>query len=358
MKENVQSIQFLRFVAATLVVIFHLVLGLEKYYSGSISPDFLYLAGFGAAGVHIFFVISGFVMVYTSFATPADAFLPSKFFIRRFIRIYPIYWVYATLYLAFHNTFKLGYSLSAEQIIGAYLLFPGDSANIVGPGWTLSFEVYFYLCFGIAMTLGLPRGLPLLTAFFLVLVAIRYPLGIDIKHQYLHVFTNSLLIEFLCGAWIAHFVVSKRRLSTPIAYGMILTGLAIFSAGCVIGFTRLPSVITWGIPSTLLVAGFVFSERNGDAFNFVRRYSWLGDSSYSLYLLHVLLIDITLTAAIYVHPHLASTFEVVAAFLLLLACYVLAGVIAFGLVERKLVKQLQSIANTRFTRFMGIKQPG
>src|SRR5690348_2252421 len=174
MREKISSIQFLRFVAAALVVLYHTTVALNKYIAGSLSQAFLHNAFFGASGVHIFFVISGFIMVFTSFGNASDTFDASKFAFRRIIRIYPIYIIYALVYLCFYYAIGAGKGLTIPEFFGAMFLLPGYSASIIGPGWTLSYEVYFYLCFGLAMTLGLTRGLFALTLFFFGAIASRF----------------------------------------------------------------------------------------------------------------------------------------------------------------------------------------
>jgi hypothetical protein len=60
--------------------------------------------------------------------------------------------------------------------------------------------MYFYLCFSIAMMLGLLRGIVALTLFFLVAITCNLVLHINENHPTLRVLTNSLLLEFLAGA--------------------------------------------------------------------------------------------------------------------------------------------------------------
>jgi exopolysaccharide production protein ExoZ len=137
--DTFKSIQFLRFIAAFLVALSH-----AEYISRNHWPRMpmgSYLFGFGACGVHIFFVISGFVMVYATFARSRAGIPASKFVWRRFVRIFPIYWIYAAVYLA------AGHQISLRDTIGSLLLLPGYSSLIIGQGWTLSFELYFYICF-------------------------------------------------------------------------------------------------------------------------------------------------------------------------------------------------------------------
>src|ERR1700722_4229918 len=74
MKEGIRSIQFLRFIAATLVVLSHSMLAANDFFDGGVSRATLYFANVGGSGVHIFFVISGFIMVFTSFGREKNVF--------------------------------------------------------------------------------------------------------------------------------------------------------------------------------------------------------------------------------------------------------------------------------------------
>jgi exopolysaccharide production protein ExoZ len=347
MRKTVESIQFLRFVAATLVVLVHTTIGLGEYFPGSISKIFAHVAHVGGTGVHIFFVISGFVMIYTSFGRPDAKFSSSNFLTRRLIRIYPIYFIYAAFYLYFYYIFAAGKNLSLLQFIGAITLFPGYSSNIIGPGWTLAYEMYFYLCFGVAMVLGLTRGIVTLTLFFLTAIASR--VFFDTSQPTIHVLTNSLLIEFLAGAWIGYAVVNSVRISNRLAETMVALALAGFLAGIVFGYNHLPALLTWGVPSALLVAGLVFRESNGHISLPIRNYAFMGDSSYSLYLLHVVLIDGVIFLAIHLDGSLkaqATTAGTVWWIMISLAITIYCVAVAYvsyEVIERRLVRGLQGL---------------
>ena len=90
--QKIYSIQALRAIAAGLVVLFHAQEVAEKFGDAdSILNGFYNLKGFGASGVHIFFVISGFIMIVVSahqFGSPGSS---TQFFKRRLIRIVPVY---------------------------------------------------------------------------------------------------------------------------------------------------------------------------------------------------------------------------------------------------------------------------
>ena len=339
MRESIKSIQYLRFIAATLVVFSHSMLGAALYFKDAISARSLYFANFGGVGVHIFFVISGFIMVYTSFEGKTKSFSSPKFLLRRFIRIYPIYWICAGMYLAFHEGLLQSYNLSVSEILKSLLLLPGYSPLIIGPGWTLTYEVYFYVCFGIFMILGPLKGLLAMSVFFLL--SIVAGLAFPSNNAALHVITDFLLLEFLVGAWIAYFFVLGFFISARMSNVLLIFALTGFSASLAFGYHRLSSVLMWGVPSALLIAGFVFKERAGHLARFVKRISFLGDSSYSLYLLHILLIDLFFRAYLVFFPKLGLGYVG-----LCLALTVLCIIIAhafYALVECKVVGYFQTM---------------
>ena len=95
--QTITSVQVLRAVAALGVVACHYGL----FYSQSLGdPRAIMILNFGEAGVDLFFVISGFIMVYASQSLYGRADAPKTFFTRRLIRIVPIYWLVMTAYLA------------------------------------------------------------------------------------------------------------------------------------------------------------------------------------------------------------------------------------------------------------------
>jgi exopolysaccharide production protein ExoZ len=349
---TVISIQFLRFIAAALVVFDHAIGGINQHFPGSVSNALLENAFFGASGVHIFFVISGFVMVYTSFYNKdPNAFSPAAFLSRRAIRIYPIYILCCALYIYFDHSFLHAPLLPVVELVRSILLVPGDSAKIIGPGWTLAFEVYFYFCFSIAMILGLKRGMWALTFFFLASLALR--LFVDTSVQYIHILTNPLLLEFLLGAWLGYAIVSKIHIGKVGALVLVALAIVWFMSGILFGLKRLPAVLMWGGPSAMLVAGAVFAEGNRQIPSLIRKLSFLGDSSYSLYLMHVLLIDIAIVLALNFSPSIKTWAQHAGSFAIILVCFVIVlyciavGLVFYEVIERKMVRNLKRFVRPR-----------
>lgn len=289
---KLHSIQLLRAIAAMLVVLFHAQQAFANRFAEPAFASESYLFAFGSVGVHIFFVISGFIMVYTTrFEGGYDA---KAFYRRRLLRIYPIYWLCMLLYIIGHWLVSEPYTISMSELAGAMFLLPDNASAVIGPAWTLAFEMYFYLCFGLAMIAGLNRGLVLLASGFVLLIATG--LAVDNDSPAWHLVSNTLLLEFLAGTGIA-WLLAKGHL--PSSGGWLLVGVAaaLFAGGVAYGYERLPSVLIWGFPSTLLVAGAVIIETARGTSGLVRVLARFGDSSYALYLVHVLVITFSVALA-------------------------------------------------------------
>ena len=156
--ENIQSLQVIRGIAAILVFLYH--------GTGIIKENFGYhlaqgIFAFGYSGVDIFFVLSGFIIFYTSENNNSNNLYigPKEFLLKRFLRIYPIYWVAVgfTLTLCiigdvfFHtvSSSTMGFieKGGVPLILKSIFLLP--NGVILGVAWTLIFEVMFYILFGI-----------------------------------------------------------------------------------------------------------------------------------------------------------------------------------------------------------------
>lgn len=281
------TLQALRFFAAFIVVIYHARFALPADVSASMGTMTLRVLDLGASGVHIFFVISGFVMVLNGLR-PERPMRPGEFLSRRFIRIYPIYWLIGGIYLLVHAFWGVAYDVSLGEIARAALLIPPDSSKIIGPGWTLSYEVYFYLCFALCLSLPRRATLPALTAFFVGSIALGFATGLRAT---LDVPTNSLLVEFLAGAWLAYWYLAGGRIRPAVGLALIVVGLVTFVAGIAAPTHSFPSAMIWGGPSLLLVAGTLAIEPWWKG-RLARTATALGDSSYFLYLSHILLLDV------------------------------------------------------------------
>lgn len=281
--ETIQSIQFLRFVAAAIVVLHHAFNRAAIDHSG--------LAGHifetGAAGVHIFFVISGFVMMHVSLGE-GEAFSGRSFLERRFVRIYPVYWFFCALTIALALATDFSGPPPLLSTLAGLMLLPGFSS--LNQGWTLTYEIYFYLFFAAFWSAGRLRGIAALSGLFFVAVA----LGFVFKPQtaLFQLITSPLLLEFIAGIWIAYYLSTPRPRWVAHATWLGVLGWGLTLA---IDSHRIPLLVAWGGPSVLLLLGMVRAEQLGLMPRWIGRTKPLGDASYSLYLCHILLIDLAIT---------------------------------------------------------------
>ena len=303
---QITSIQVLRAIAALVVVIGHAqhdAAVTAARLGGAFGRSFLLPWG---AGVDLFFVISGFIMVHASrdlFARPGGA---RQFLIRRSIRIVPLYWLFASLYLALQVlVWRLeGKPLPAPlDIAASYLFIPVDTFLDGFPrpfftlGWSLNYEMFFYLVF--AALLLLPRFtavLGVLSALVLLTIAgaLTRP-GSTI----LNVWTSPIILEFALGAAIAlaraeGLVLGKATRAILIGLGSALlmrdylfSDLRALDWITANDFARL---LAWGLPAAMIIAGATLEEADEEASRLLapvtRAGLLLGDASYALYLSH------------------------------------------------------------------------
>jgi exopolysaccharide production protein ExoZ len=284
MKADLVSIQYLRAAAAVGVLIFHA--------SQKAGLQF----GMGAAGVDIFFVISGFIMWVVS---TRRAYSPGEFLLRRAGRIAPLYWC-VTLFVVAVDVLRPSVfpnmRLSAGHVIQSLLFVPhadpaGQVAPVIVPGWTLNYEVFFYLAFALTLLLPARRRAMVLSAglVLLCLAGLAIPRGQPIVAAY----TDPLVLEFVAGVWLAKAWQAGRLGSPARAWAAILAGglilLAVGATGAdASGWARLPY---WGLPALLIVWGALSLERARRT-RPIAALKLMGDASYSIYLAHGLALSV------------------------------------------------------------------
>jgi peptidoglycan/LPS O-acetylase OafA/YrhL len=292
-----QSIQVCRALAALLVVHVHATVMArvyaERYGSlDAISNGFYNTLDFGQLGVDLFFVISGFIMIFVTSALPPGRASVRSFLERRIARIVPLYWFFTFLLAALivvapgvvvHDDLSGTFLLKSLFFIPA-VRSNGEIAPVVPPGWTLNFEMFFYLSLGILLLLPAHRRVWLLSFGFLSLVAAGLALTPGPSHPVATVLTSPLLFEFLYGCWIGSLFLTGRVAGPSWAALCVGTGLT----GITLAFflpLQAYRPFSWGIPSALLVYGLLCLER-AKRLRFPQFLVRLGDASYSLYLVH------------------------------------------------------------------------
>ena len=279
-ERQVENLQILRAFAALNVVVFHAIGSSNNY--GFEAVVFPVLGQWGTSGVDVFFVLSGFIMVYTQLGRKRS---PLSFILGRIYRIVPLYWLltifYVLLLLLFPSLFR-----EAEFDWGrtlASLFFVNNIAfethPIVGVGWTLEYEMLFYLIFAAALILSSNRMvLPFSMSALLIL---HFIFGVD-----------PIIFEFGMGM-LAAALVKSRDFPKPFYWLSFIVGCLLLAANIVYAppFQRW---VAFGLPSLLLVFG---------AYG-VPELKWrlgriCGDASYSIYLIQIFTLPLIFKLASY-----------------------------------------------------------
>lgn len=276
------SLQALRAFAAWVVVCHHFMQIFFDFHADG--PVGRFLTERGAVGVDIFFVISGLV-IYLS--TRDKQIAPQRFMLHRLLRIVPAYWFYSLLMglllLAAsrwmpHQVFEWQHLLLSLLFIpaenpGGYGLYP--TLNV---GWTLNFEMFFYLLFSLAFLVRQRHHLLLVTAALLLASEVLGRFGLLSRF-----YNNGIIYEFLLGIGIG--VLYRRGL---IREGLWLPLVLLAAAGYAIyQLDNSLRLLHWGLPSAMVVLAFIALERYFKGNQVLKA---MGDCSYSVYLVHVLVL--------------------------------------------------------------------
>jgi exopolysaccharide production protein ExoZ len=267
------SIQFLRAFASIIVVLHHIAYK-DKIYGNNILNFFT----FGEIGVDIFFIISGYIMMYSTHRKSVTA---TTFIKNRIIRIIPLYWTLTIIGLIIFLILpdKVNSSGGETVIFESFFLLPTEGKYLIQNGWTLRYEFLFYFIFMISLFLQNKRFIPIIIISLIFIGQI-----VDTDSTFLKFITHNLLLEFLFGIFLYFFY--QRYKKDNILLSIILLILSIISLYYFMENSEIikSRAIYYGIPALLFCASFLLLENKLQKFK--RIILPLGDSSYSLYLIH------------------------------------------------------------------------
>ncbi|OCX32515.1 hypothetical protein QU42_02965 [Bradyrhizobium sp. UASWS1016] len=253
---QLSSIQYLRGIAAMMVVFFHANGMTAEYFGSTWSP-------LGAAGVDIFFVISGFIMWVTTGARRT----PASFIQHRIVRVVPLYWCVTlalfSSWVIFRNSTPLP---PLENLLKSLLFIPHISARtgqiepLLIAGWTLNFEMFFYAIFALSLLLSGRYRAILVFSVLTSLVMIGQVFSSS--NPVMITYTSPLLLEFALGCLLGliyqYQLLPRPSLGVTLCIlGVVLLCVAGTDSAADLSFRRL---LYWGAPSVLIVAGFVSLE--------------------------------------------------------------------------------------------------
>ena len=336
------SIQYLRAIAAILVVIFHYT----NTFGEAFVPGFFSFE-VGAFGVDVFFVISGYIMYTISVLRPRT---PSAFLRDRIVRIVPLYWL-LTLTAAFVSTdggLSIGLDVSLNDLVKSLFFIPEWNAkypSLVAPvllvGWTLNLEMVFYAIFAVALFFPRRSGLVFILLALTLMGMSRLWLEPGTSPM-LSLYSQTIVLEFGFGILIGMVFRSERVVRWCASHRAQARGVAGI-LGCA-GVAQLfappeyfaPRGLQWGAAAAMLVTGALLLEADLVKTK-VAFFVLLGDASYSIYLVHLMAMPIVHiligSGMVQVAPALALTLQI--------ACAVGIGVIVYLLVERPMARLLK-----------------
>lgn len=298
--ERLTSLQSLRAIAALLVLLHHVMKMPGPASSAGVYALKLTFGPFCSSGVDLFFVISGFVIAHSissERAAPAHIFLAG-----RAIRIFPLFWVMSAIYG--WQLWSSGSPISGTALANAITLMPlsgqeGYTYPILYVGWSLAFEIGFYILAGLTILQARARRAPALLILLTCLSAVgTFAGGLAGPMAF---FLNPITLEFAFG--VVAWILWRKGLNAKIAAGLTAVGFTLFVSGLFInigqGFetdpakiianiTSLQRALIWGLPAAMLLLGLVAtSPLKGSADHLLAR---IGDASFSLYLVHPLVL--------------------------------------------------------------------
>jgi exopolysaccharide production protein ExoZ len=298
------NIQILRALAASTVVLYHS--GIEttsvcQATSRSCALEF-WIGGFG---VGLFFVISGFIMVATSWNAFGQPGAALAFMKRRIIRIVPLYWLLTTV--AVIGVFFVPSMLSVPvldplYVAASYLFWPVTRINglvrpIANLGWTLNLEMMFYVIFTLSLFftrgIGLILAIGFLAAFTALQISGLFAVGGTLQSIPLNFWADPIIINFILGMIFAVFYKRGIRFTQPQSLGLMAVSVVL----AIIAFNNEGTIASYPensffsrtantVPPLFLFLACALGPQLDEAKKLWRPALLLGDASYSLYLIH------------------------------------------------------------------------
>lgn len=370
-----ELIEIGRGIAALMVVCFHAtgIVGLPKYF-GQVPLGGLF--SFGYAGVDFFFVLSGFIIFYSTSKSHAKPSAILSYVKHRLIRIYPIYWIVGLILLPL--AYLMGHHVGAVNAVMDFLLVPREGYPFVPVAWTLRHEMLFYFSFVLFFL-----NVTLAWAYFLLwgaAIAVCGVLSLDIASPFPSLYLNDHNLEFLLGILVAQyaklnqieqlevnsknsdFVIPEKAgiqyfqstghrpspvrrtirddLQSPFLF---ITGAAIFLVSglneSLVHIVNYPEHshyhLLYGIGAVLMVGGLIGLK--ADLKNYwVSMGTFFGRASYSIYLIHFAVLSATVKLLLPLHLPLWLDM-----FLLVLSGVVI-GALLYQYVERPLLAMIRN----------------
>ena len=385
-KGTIQSLQILRFLAALIVVLDHCQFA-GSTLANRAGMTFEFPSVHGRLGVDIFFVISGFIMVYISSGRDEWCMRPGAFAIDRISRIVPIYYIataawivlfLAAGYLNSHH-FDARWSLREYLLSALFIPYLDPATRLPQPvlpqGWTLDYEMFFYALFAFAITFKRARGMICLFFLFFSLVIAGQIWNVVTNNAFVlttlkdgpggnyfvvpRFWFHPIILEFLTGAALALLrermfaadMLVNFRYTTVVLIALIAAYTAAYNAAVISG----PALDALRALTAIGAVSVCVLTKDTTPRSVLRDLSVeCGNASYSLYLSHshILFIMISIWKRVGVAGAGVSSFLAISA-----AMCVIASVLLHRAVEKPLSQYVRGLMRGRTRPRLAVTAP-
>ena len=318
--------------------------------------------GGGAIGVSLFFIISGFILVYSTQKSDGSKVYVKNFIVKRLIRIVPLYYVMVLLWVFAYDRNLDYFHKDYTTLVNTFCFVPIFDSP-VGPsygmpplkvGWALNYEIFFYFIFGISLFMRRFRWVTLFAIFFSLVILLPLILkgfvsfnpAFNYKYDllYLSLITNPMMIYFADGVVLgllykSTFVIKPKWIQTS----LLILSIGLF---LMIYLRVSPFIENFFINLSIcsfLVFGILFFNKDKGV-RVPSMLVYLGDMSYSLFLIHPIIVIVLprFIRLIGYSGRLGGT----AYFFVLLILIIGLSILSYELFEKRLLKRLTSVLIT------------
>ena len=345
--EKIRSIHYLRGVAALAVVAFHLRSNLNGVYAQE-NLGYLLFSG-GASGVDLFFIISGFIIALSTAKKSQSN--TSDFIIKRVFRIYPI--LIISLFLLFFIMPDSNISNYLRSAIPLHANYKDEAPffgwNSLITAWTLTYELYFYMIFIISMSISHKFRTLICSSIILATIfcsQLYFNGGVNLSGgssismaeesnigMFLRFASSPMMIEFVYGMLLYNLRNVYKHVPMPNV--VIFLGVSFYICCFMSGYRGGFGPVNFGIWGLLIVISSLVLESNRELkYNSIL--SFFGDISYSLYMSHILVIELFRQA--WPDAPIYSAGAGFSRFLLLMSISIVVSYFAFTYIEKPFIK--------------------
>ena len=288
-KQHFDMLQIFRGIACLLVV-FHHAYGNFEYFIHKLSlPVIDFISTNGKYGVDFFFVLSGFIITYTTYKYKNDRTYLKTYLLNRILKIYIPYLPISVIVLLLYKLTPLANVDRPISVLTSLTLFPfGETALVVA--WTLVFEVFFYIIFSVNFFSS--KVWNVFVSFWVVGIILVNYLGIITNNVFLNLIFNLYNLEFILGFFVAILIKKeiKFNVNLTVFFLLLLLGCFVWLRANQFEFFKFSSNLFIAFSCSVLV--YLSVNVWNWKINQKNILMLIGNSSYSLYLTHTLFFGI------------------------------------------------------------------